>query len=117
VSPDPLMMTDWKTSKLRDRLRRGVPEFNYNNNPLLLREDEIDYLISMIRNNRQEIYGSMMYKPIFEKATATLERLMSDEELCVPHLFSKIKDRLAEQTPETTLRLLLRCRMMFDCRG
>ena len=52
VSPEPLAMTDWKTSKLRDRLRRGVPQFNYSNSPILLREDEIDYLINMIRHNR-----------------------------------------------------------------
>ena len=44
---------------------------------------------------------------------------MSEEELSLTNLFEKIraKHSLQNVTIETTLRVLLRCRMMFDCRG
>lgn len=113
VSPEPIRLTDWKKTKLRDRLLRGVPEFNHNEDPSLLREDEIDYLIDMIRRNKREMDGTNMIQPVFTKAVATLERLMSEEELCMPHLFPQ----LPSPSPDATVRLLLRVRSLFDLRG
>ena len=43
---------------------------------------------------------------------------MSDKELGIPHLYDRMQGgKLPEISPEATLKLILRCRMMFDCRG
>jgi len=60
-----------------------------------------------------------MINPIFEKSISTLERLMGSEELCLNQVFDRLKAKMpsSDPTPEITFKLLLRCRLMFDCRN
>ncbi len=80
-------MTDWTQSKLRQRVTlaqegKANLEFNYLKEPYYYKEEDIDYMINMLKNNKKILIKTMLM-PIFQKSLATLARLMSDEELCL----------------------------------
>jgi hypothetical protein len=125
---EPIRMTDWKRTKLRARLNegKGKADFTSGKDNHYYREEDIDYMINLLKFNhlgRKESHSQTVLQPIFQKTLATLSRLMSDDELCLLPIFDKLQASLLSQ-PHTTplisdqvLKLLLRCRLMFDCRG
>lgn len=63
-------------------------KFNQSGDPRYFKEEEIDYVINMIRFRQKEFQKTDMVKPLYNKALYTLECLM--EQLMVPHVFDRI---------------------------
>lgn len=113
----PIKVNDWKASQLKFKLQNGMAAFNQERSTEYYREDEIDYMINTVKLNSKQFKQVNLLQPIFNKAAKTLEKIMSDEELCMPEVFQKMQAKLGDASPETTLKLLVRCRMMLDSRG
>ena len=116
----PVKMTDWKYSKLRDKvISQGNCLFNPEKDPNYFREDDIDYMINMLRCNVKNFSQLPLLQPIYMKAMLTLKLLFSDENLCLPEVYDKLQSRpqTEDLTPEQVMKLLLRCRQLMDCRG
>lgn len=92
VSPKPVKVIDWKESKLRELLLipGGDVSFNPERDSSIFREDEIEYTINMLRFNAKDFRNTNMIQPLFGKALLTLQRLMSDKELGIPHLYDRM---------------------------
>jgi hypothetical protein len=73
--------------------------------------DEIEYMINMLRYSAKNFTNIEMLKPLFNKSLTTLELIM--EEMSLGYLFDRISVRIVEITPENTLKLLLRSKMML----
>lgn len=78
-------MTDWKQSQLQARLLEGTNTmcFNESNNINIYKDEEVEYMINMLRFNSKDFTKSNMLQPIYNKTMATLKLLLSDEELCL----------------------------------
>jgi hypothetical protein len=69
---------------------RGAPEFNGSRSTELYREDEIDYMIGMVRTNSKEFKELNFLQPLYNKALRTLELIMGEQELSIPDFFTKL---------------------------
>ena len=77
-------------------------------------ENEVEYVIGMMRNKFDEYKRTDMMAPFHIKATETLTTLLTEQglEAAIP----KFKNLYREITIENTLKLLLRCKLMFHAR-
>lgn len=96
-------------------MRRKSTRFNEGNDPRLYKDNEIDYILNMIRYRQKEFEKTDMIKPFYNKSLFTLETLM--EEMKIPHIFDKVAINYSTVTVENTLKLLVRCKMMFAARS
>jgi hypothetical protein len=83
-------MTDWKYSKLKIKVEQGTFLFNPDKDPNYYREDDIDYMINMLRFNVKDFSTLPLLQPILMKATLTLKHLLSDENLCLGNIYDKL---------------------------
>ena len=81
----------------------------------MFREDELEYMINLLRYSSKEFSSIDLLKPFFNKSLLTLEKVM--EELMLGHAFDRIQVKLVEISPENTMKILIRCKMMFYCRN
>ena len=84
-------MTDWKFSKLKTKVEQGTFLFNPDKDPNYYREDDIDYMINMLRFNVKDFSTLPLLQPILMKATLTLKLLLSDENLCLNSIYDKLQ--------------------------
>ena len=84
-------MTDWKFSKLKIKVEQGTFLFNPDKDPNYYREDDIDYMINMLRFNVKDFSTLPLLQPILMKATLTLKHLLSDENLCLGTIYDKLQ--------------------------
>ena len=57
-------MTDWKFSKLKTKVEQGTFLFNPDKDPNYYREDDIDYMINMLRFNVKDFSTLPLLQPI-----------------------------------------------------
>lgn len=113
---DPKSSLDWAQSGLREVIvNEQSLKFNPQNDPRFYREDEMDYIINMIQYRQHDFEKTEMIKPLYNKAIYTLELLM--EQLLIPQIFDKVALKYNTADTENTLRILLRCKMMFQARA
>ena len=105
---------DWKTSIIKKRIDEGKLKFNEDNDAKVFREDELEYIINMIRYSTKDFNNIDILKPIFNKSLNTLERVM--DEMMLGTLFDKISVRILDISADNTLKILIRCKMMLACR-
>ena len=79
---------DWKDSIIKRKLDQGNLEFNYDKNPKFFKEDEIEYMINVLKYSSKTFSSIDLLTPLFNKALNTLERLM--DELMIGHIFDRI---------------------------
>ena len=73
--------------------------------------DEIEYMINLFRYSSKDFNKIDMLKPLFNKALNTLEKIM--DELMLGFLFDRISVKIVDISPENTMKILLRCKMML----
>ena len=83
-------MTDWKHSKIKAKVDQGIFLFNPDKDPTFFREDDIDYMVNMLRYNVKDFSTLPLLMPLFQKATLTLKILLSDENLCLASIYDKL---------------------------
>lgn len=71
-------------------------------------------MINLLRYSTKDFNNIDILRPLFNKALNTLEKIM--DELMLGHLFDKISVRILDISPENTLKILIRCKMMLGCR-
>ena len=108
-------LIDWKTSVIKKKVDSGNYAFNLENDTKIFKEDEIEYMINLLRYSSKDFNSIDLLKPLFNKSLMTLERIM--EELMLGHVFDRIQTKLVEISPENTMKILIRCKMMFYCRN
>ncbi len=84
-------MIDWKFSKIKGKVEQGVFLFNPDKDPSFFREDDIDYMINMLRYNVKDFSTLPLLQPLYMKATLTLKLLLSDENLCLTSIYDKLQ--------------------------
>ena len=89
--------------------------FNKERDPGFFREDEVDYMIHLLRYSAKDFTSLDLIKPPFNKGFATLDKLMN--ELQVPHLFDKVAQAIYDITPANTMKVLVRAKIMFQYRA
>jgi hypothetical protein len=60
--------------------------FNESNDKNIYKDEEVEYMINMLRFNSKDFTKSNMLQPIYNKTMATLKHLLSDEEICLTQL-------------------------------
>ncbi len=60
----PVKMTDWKFSKLKVKVEQGTFLFYPDKDPSYYREDDIDYMINMLRFNVKDFASLPLLQPI-----------------------------------------------------
>ncbi len=68
-------------------------------------------MINMLRYSNKNFTSIDLLKPLFNKSLMTLERMMN--EMSVGYLYDRISNRILEITPENTLKILVRCKLML----
>lgn len=68
-------------------------------------------MINMLRYSAKNFTNIDMLKPLFNKSLNTLEKIM--EELNLGYLFDRISAKILEITPENSMKVLVRCKMML----
>jgi hypothetical protein len=87
---EPVKMTDWKFSKIKEKVEQGNYLFNPDKDPTYFREDDIDYMINMLRFNVKDFATLPLLQPLYMKATLTLKLLLSNENLCLTSIYDKL---------------------------
>ena len=77
-------------------------------------EKEVDYVIDMMKNKYKDFKRSDLMKPFYLKAQMTLKELFSEQ--CHDSLFEKLMYKYKEVTIENTMKLLIRCKLVFHAR-
>ena len=68
-------------------------------------------MINLLRYSTKDFANIDILKPLFNKSLNTLEKIM--DELMLGPLFDKISVRILDITPENTLKIMIRCKMML----
>ena len=61
----PVKTIDWKTSKLKEKVDQGQFLFNPDNDTNIYREEEIEYMINMLKYNAKDFAETHLMIPIF----------------------------------------------------
>ena len=109
-----MQIIDWKTSKLRNLTQKNIIMFNEENDSRYFRDDEIEYMLNMLKYSAKNFTTIDILRPMFNKSLGTLEKIM--EELSISYLFDRISNKILDITPENTMKLLVRCKLMLQCR-
>ena len=106
-------LLDWSSVPLKNSVDNNKLEFNHDQHfrKDCFKEDEVEYMLNLVRFSPSDFQNIDMLKPLFNKTLNTLELLM--EEVSLGSHFDKLASRIFEISPENTLKLLLRCKMMF----
>jgi DNA-directed RNA polymerase subunit F len=80
----------------------------------VFKEEEVEYMINLIRYSTKDFSNLDLLKPLFNKALNTLEKVM--EEMMLGNMFDKICVKIIDISPENTLKILIRCKMMLQSR-
>jgi len=78
-------------------------------------ESEVDYVIEMLKGNFKEFKSAELIRPFLLKSQHTLVALYAEQSLQT-HC-SKLLAKYKEASIESTLKLLIRCKMQFHARG
>ncbi len=107
---------DWKYSIVKKFMDEGKLVFNEEaaDQGKCFSEDEMEYMINLLRYSTKDFNNIDILRPLFNKALNTLEKIM--DELMLGHLFDKISVRILDISPENTLKIMIRCKMMLGCR-
>lgn len=68
-------------------------------------------MINVFRFNSKNFSNIEMLKPVFNKSLSTLERIM--DELMLGYLYDRISMKIVDISPENTMKILLRCKVML----
>lgn len=104
---------DWNSSNFFKNVSEGIETWNHGNEPNVLSEEQLEYTINLLRYCAKD-FPLEKLMPVFTKATATLKYLM--EEMQIPFLFYRIVNQLNAITIESTLKLLVRGKLLLPCR-
>ena len=104
---------DWSKSEFFEKIISGIPPFNPDNDPQFFRHDEIDYILNMIKDRYRDFKENDMTRPFYMKGVQTLKYQL--EGVQQENLFHKICKKYNEVCIENTFKLLIRCKMMFQC--
>jgi hypothetical protein len=81
ADPPSLSATDWAYSPLCIKMLKNTTEFNPNKDIKLFVEDELDYVIDMMRNKFQDFERTEIMRPFYIKALTTLKELLTEQSL------------------------------------
>lgn len=110
-----IKLMDWKNSIVKKKMDEGKLIFNEDgDSSKCFKEDEMEYMINLLRYSTKDFNNIDILRPLFNKALTTLEKIM--DELMLGHLFDKISVRILDISPENTLKIMIRCKMMLGCR-
>jgi hypothetical protein len=68
-------------------------------------------MINLLRYSTKDFVNLEILKPIFNKSLNSLEKVM--EELMLGPYFDKICVKIIDITPDNTMKILIRCKMML----
>lgn len=105
---------DWAYTPLCIQMLNKKTEFNAEMDIRIFVESEVDYVINMMRNKFNEYKRTDLMAPFHIKAMETLVVLLTEQGLDAT--ITKFKKLYKEITIENTLKLLLRCKLMFHAR-
>ena len=106
---------DWAYTPLCVKMLNKNTDFNPDYKDIgIFIENEVEYVIEMIRRNFDQYKRTDLMAPFHIKAMETLVTLLTEQGLdaAIP----KFKKLYKEITIENTLKLLLRCKLMFHAR-
>jgi hypothetical protein len=75
-----------------------------------LKEEEIEYFINLMRYSPKDFSSIEVLKPLFNKCLLTLEKMM--EELMLGPMFDKISIKILDVSLESTLKIMVRLKMI-----
>ncbi|CDW86165.1 UNKNOWN [Stylonychia lemnae] len=108
-------LIDWKNSKIRAFIEKNQLDFNFEEDEKFFKTADIEYMINLFRYNGKFFSNIDQLKPVFNKALATLEKIM--DELMIGYIFDRISLKITEISPENAMKILLRCRLMLQYRS
>lgn len=73
-----IVIGDWAKSSLKKQVDNGSLAFNEDRDPTFFREDEVDYMIHLLRYSTKDFTTLELIKPPFNKALSTLDKLMTE---------------------------------------
>jgi hypothetical protein len=80
----------------------------------IYKENEVDYVIDMMKNKYKEFKRSDIMRPFNLKAQQTLKILLNEQAL--NQVYEKQSAKYSEITIENTMKLLIRCKLAFHAR-
>ena len=92
----------------------GDATFNKEMDQRIFTEKEIDLVLNMIKQNFELYRPTEKIMPLHTKSCETLRALMAEQSL--EECFDKYRDMYKEITIENTLKILLRCKLVFHAR-
>jgi len=104
---------DWAQSFFFQKVLKGQTKFNPEEDPSFFREEEIDYILTMIKEQYRDFRENDLTRPFFIKGIQTLKRLLAD--LGLEGLFGKLCKKYDEVSIENTFKIMIRIRMLFSC--
>lgn len=78
-------------------------------------EKEVDYVIDMMKNKYKDFKRSDLTRPFYLKAQCTLSALYTEQGQ--ESHFTRLMHKYKEITIENTMKLLIRCKLQFNCRS
>eukprot|EP00347_Sterkiella_histriomuscorum_P005683 403355663 len=108
-------LIDWKLSKIQTYVNMKKLDFNQDIDEKFFKQDEVEYMINLFKYSSKSFSNIEQLKPVFNKSLVTLERIM--DELSIGYLYDRISMKIVDISPDNTMKILLRCRMMFSYRS
>lgn len=78
-------------------------------------EQEVEYILSMIKQRENEFRVTDVCKPFFKKALLTLEHLLQEQTLEL--LYERLVQLYSHINLQNTMKLLIRCKLAFNSRA
>ena len=108
------MPIDWAFTPLCVAVVNQQTEWNGEMDDRIFIETEVDFVLNMIKTNFDSYRMTEQILPFYTKALATLKALMEEQGL--EECFGKFQTLYQETTIENTLKMLLRCKLVFTAR-
>lgn len=106
---------DWARTEIFQKILKNQYNFNSQSDMTVYTEAELDYIIMMLNTKMKDFKLSDMTKPFHTKGMYTLERLL-DEQGLSGAFYSSLYAKYKEVTVENTIKILIRCKMLFASR-
>jgi len=109
-----LPVVDWAFTPLFSRALKNDISFNSDKEMQIYEEKEVDYVIDMMKNKYKDFKRSDLMRPFYLKAQLTLQSLFVEQGQ--ESHFERLMHKYKEITIENTMKLLIRCKLNFNCR-
>ena len=105
---------DWAYSPLCIGVLKKETTFNKNLTKRIFMENEVDVVLQMIKSNFSTYMQVDKLQPFHAKAVSTLKELLKEQGL--DQLYVRFEQQYKEITVENTIKVLLRCQLLFSAR-